>query len=335
MPPLSSRPSLRLATLSLAMLALAAAPALAARSLHPLTTAPGAEGSAIRFSFTGRLGGSGMLVQSTPTMVLLRSVAADSPAALADLPDPKRYRVRLAAIDGQAVENVALPDLLAAFAPEHDEVRVTMGRKTDGEYSETLVGPFLLPLSAAKINRQRAEWLAARKRFAEARDVLGAGLALDEIGQRALLEAHDLAAAGDHRTALSLTAGIPAGDPLHADAMRLRARVQEARSAELVSRADIMASQGDYTGGLDVLRSVASEGSWGVLRRLREHDWGRAVRAREAYRRDAGAIRAAKAKEAADAQAEANAAARRRADAAEAAREERRKRLAGRRRIKL
>lgn len=317
------------------LLVLTAAPAVAAPSLQPLTSAPGSAGLAILFVYTGRLGGTGLMVQSTPTMVLVRGIAEDSPASLADMPSPNRYRVRLAAIDGKAVEDVALPELLEAFSASRDEVRVTVGRKTEGDYTETLVGPFVLPLSPAKINRQRAEWLAGRRRFAEAREVLGAAPAPEELTQRALLEAHDAAAAGDHHTALALTTGIPVGDPLHADAMRLRARVQEARSAELVSRADLTASQGDYQGALDVLRSVSSEGSWGVLRRLREFDWRRAMKSREAYRRDAGQRRAAKAAEAAQDRAEAQSAARRRAEAAEAAREERRKRNAGRRRIKL
>ena len=68
---------------------------------EPLSTSPGNAGLVIRFRFAGMLGATGLTVQTTPTMVLVRSVAPDSPAALADVPSPARYRVRLAAVNGR------------------------------------------------------------------------------------------------------------------------------------------------------------------------------------------------------------------------------------------
>ena len=330
-------------TLALTASLLLSTPALAAPEaglgLVPLTTAPGNMGVAIPFRFAGRLGETGLMVQSTPTMLLVRSVAKDSPAALADVPSPGRYRVRVAAVDGRAIEDLDLDQLLKAFASSRDEVKLTVGRKVDGEYAETLVGPFVLPLSRAKIAGQKADWLAARRRFDEAREVLG-NTAPTEIAERALLEAHDAAAGGDHRAALNLTAGIGPTDPLYPAAMRLRARVQEARSAEIVAQADLAAARGDFGQALQIIRSVTGEGSWGVLRRLRETDWRRAVVAKAAYRKDSKLIRAERARAAAakaQAQRAARAAAQRRAVAAAAAAraERRRKRLAGRRRMKL
>ncbi len=296
-------------------------------------------GLAIRFRYTGKLGETGLMVQSTPSMVLVRSVATDSPAALADVPSPARYRVRVAAVDGKAIEDLDLNQLLQAFSADRDAVTLTVGRKVDGEYAETLVGPFVLPLSKPKIARQKADWLAARRRFDEAREVLGT-VAPAEIAERALLEAHDAAAGGDHRAALNLTAGIGPTDPLYPAAMRLRARVQEARAAEIVAQADLAAARGDYGQALQIVRSVTSEGSWGVLRRLREADWRRAEQAKTAFKKDSRIIRAEKAQAAAAAAASrraARAAAQRRAEAIAASEraERRRRRLAGRRRLKL
>ena len=88
-----------------------------------------------------------------PTMLLVTGIAAGSPAAIADLPSPERFRVRVAAINGEAIEDLSLAQVLQAFNPSKGSVTLTLARKTETQLAELLVGPYTLPLSSQAIAR--------------------------------------------------------------------------------------------------------------------------------------------------------------------------------------
>jgi hypothetical protein len=243
--------------LALALLAAIEAPAPAAPSQRPLTTEPGNFGAVMAHRYSGALGASGLVVATTPTMMLLTGVTAGSPAALLDLPSLERSRVRLAAVDGVAVEDLPLAALLSAF--EHSpSVRLTLARKGADDLVEDLIGPFELLLSKRAIARK-------------------ADVALECT----LLDARDAAAAGDFEHASEVAAAIPTNNSLRRTAQQVQAGAFEARQREILERADLLASQGNFPAALRMLESIISAGAWGELRRLRERDWQRAVLMRQ------------------------------------------------------
>lgn len=316
-------------------LVIAPMPVLAADEI-PLPIAPGDAGLVMRFAMQGELGESGLLVASSPTMLLLEGIRPDSPASLADIPNPKYARVRIAAVEGKAVETLTEAQLRGAFFPKNPHVRVTFARKFERALNETLVGPVTLPLTSAARHVQLAMWLSAHGKHAEAYAAMPAGSPEgNQLSERTLLDAHLAAAAGDYAAAQALVTLIPPNDSLAPDAARLRTFIYERRSADLLSQADRAAAAGDFKLAFTALASVPNTGSFGVLRRLREADWRRAIAALPAVRREAQLAREARAErmrqEAATRQNEAA----RKAQEAEAKREEERRRNAGRPRIKL
>jgi hypothetical protein len=77
--------------------------------MRPLYVDAGNHGAVIPFNFEGQLGVSGLDVDSSATMLIIRGIKAGSPAAKADLPSPVNYRVRIAAVAGTPVEEMPGP----------------------------------------------------------------------------------------------------------------------------------------------------------------------------------------------------------------------------------
>jgi hypothetical protein len=264
---------------------LMATPALAVPVAEPLHAGPGNAGVAIGYHFAGRLGPSGLQVEAMPTMLLVTQIAAGSPAALLDLPSPERYRVRLAAINGQPVEELSLRQLQTLFNPDRDRVTLTLARKAPNDLAETFVGPYDMPLSSTAIAALQSRWLTAQRRFTEAHTYL-ADRQSETVGlaDNMLLAARDLAAGGDYAQALTLLSRVDAKSPLHAEAQRLRARWQLAHLNAQLGKADALAAQGHFASALTVLGRVRGDAGWQRIKDGREAQWKGALAQREAYK---------------------------------------------------
>lgn len=270
----------------LAVLTAVAGEALAVPVSEPLYLNPGDHGLVITYQYRGGLGNTGISVEAMPTMLQIKGVAPGSPAALADLPSPDRYRVRLAAVNGQAVVDMSLQQLLQAFNPRQGEVRVTVARKGPQDLVEELKGPYTLPLSTQAIAHRQADWLLAQRRYAEARAYLeDRQVDTAVLADRLLMAAYDAAAGGDHTLAMTLTAGIARSNPLYERAQALRKSSYEARQNDLLAEADQLAAQGHFPAALGLIKAMSNEGSWGQLRRTREADWRKAIAAKQAHKR--------------------------------------------------
>jgi hypothetical protein len=253
---------------------------LATPGPRPLYTDPGNHGVVIPYAMQGTLGVSGISVQALPTMILVTGIAPGSPAALADLPSPTKYRVRIAAIDGVLVEDLPESALKASFGSDREDVALTLGRKGPDDVEELLVGPFRVPLSGRAINHAQAQRIARQERYGEASAFAEPG----ELAERMLLAAKDDAAAADPDHANDVASIVTGATGVRARAQRLRQEVAEDRQQELLDRADFLADQGYFPAALKVLEGVQATGAFGELRRVREVDWKRALEAREAIK---------------------------------------------------
>ena len=263
----------------------AQAPALAVPISEPLQSGPGNAGVAVGYAFSGRLGNTGLTLEAMPTMLMVKAIAPGSPAALLDLPSPERYRVRLAAINGRAVEELALRELQALFNPRQEKVVLTLARKGPSDLAETFVGPYELPLSTAGIAALQSRWLAAQRRFTEAHSFLSDRQSdADALAGKMLMAARDLAAAGDHAQALALVSKIDADHALYPEVQRLQARWRIAHLNSQLGRADALASQGQFTAALGVLSRLAGDEGWTKIKEGRETQWKSALTQREAYK---------------------------------------------------
>lgn len=264
---------------------LAAGPAPAAPVSEPLSAGTGNAGVAIAYDFAGRLGTTGLEIEAMPTMLLIKAIAAGSPAALLDLPSPERYRVRLAAINGRPVEELTLRELQALFNPKQEKVTLTLARKAPSDLAEALVGPYELPLSNAGIASLQSRWLAAQRRFTEAHSYLAdRQTKTDGLADNLLLAARDLAAAGDYPQALALVAKIDADSELFTEVLRLQARWRIANLNAQLGRADALAGQGQFSAALGVLSHLAGDESWSKIKESREVQWKSALTQRQAYK---------------------------------------------------
>lgn len=299
---------------------LAPIPALAEPAPSLLTTVPGSRGIAIPFQYLGPLGNTGLTVEATPTMLLVKALAPGSPAALADVPSPERFRVRVAAVNGRPIEEFGLRELQKLFNPSKGEVTLTLARKDEKDLAETLVGPYTIPLVSRSIAEQRALWMAGHQRFKEAQAIL-ANRQADPglLAEKALLAAHDNARGGEYAKAMALVSSIPQDHALYGESQRLYRRWRAAQADFALGQADALASQGQFTAALAALKGVPVEGVWQKLRSSREAEWKDALDARAERAR---LIRIEKAKKAAEEarrrEAERAAAAERRAAAARA-----------------
>jgi hypothetical protein len=262
------------------MIPLVLALAIAAADPRPLYTDPGNHGVVIPYRMQGTLGVSGITVQALPTMILVTGIAPGSPAELADLPSPAKYRVRIAAVDGVLVEDLPEPALMASFGSDREDVALTLGRKGPGDAEEMLVGPFRVPLSARAINHAQAQRIARQGHFGEAAAFAEPG----ELAERMLLTAHDAAAADDPDHSNDVASVVTGATSVRARAQMLRLEAAEERQRDLLDRADFLAEQGNYPAALKVLEGVQATGAFGELRRVREADWRRAIEARKAVK---------------------------------------------------
>jgi hypothetical protein len=261
-------------------LATAAVLMLATPGPRPLYTDPGNHGVVITYQLEGTLGVSGIQVRALPTMLLVTGIKPDSPGALADLPSPGRYRVRIAAIDGVLVEDLPVSALKASFESNREDVVLTLGRKGPNDPQEILVGPIHVPLSARAINHKRADLISAQGHFGDAVAFAEPG----ELAERSLLAAHQAAAAGDPDRSNALASVVTGATGVRARAQMLRLEAAEDRQQDLLDRADFLAEQGNYPAALKLLEGVSKAGAFGDLRRVRETDWRRALAAREAIK---------------------------------------------------
>jgi hypothetical protein len=312
--------------------ALAPLPALADEAPELPITAPGSTGLTIRYQYLGTLGNTGLTVEAMPTMLMVKSLAPGSPAALADVPSPERFRVRVAAVNERPVESYTLRELQQLFNPTRGEVTLTMARKGEKDLAETLVGPFTLPLVSRSIAEQRAVWMAGHQRFKEAQALLenrqaDPGL----LAEKSILAAQDAARGGEYAKAMALASSVPSDHELAAEAQRLTRLWRVAQADVVLSHADFLASQGQFTAALAALKGVPVEGTWQKLRASREVSWKDALDARvERVRLEKMAKVKKAAEEAKRREAERQAAAERRAAAERAAAEYRAARRAAR-----
>jgi hypothetical protein len=293
---------------------LLAAPVLAVPVAEPLATGIGNAGVAINYGYTGKLGNTGLTVTAMPTMLMVTAIAPGSPAAMLDLPSPGTYRVRLAALNGQPVEDLSLRELQALFNPSHERVSITIAKKGPQDLTELLVGPFELPLSNAGIAALQSKWLTAQRRFTEAHDFLSdRDTDTTGLADNLLLAARDTAAGGDYAQALTIVSRIAPGTPLYDEAQRLRSRWQLADMNAQLTKADTLAGQGQFTAALAVLDHMGGDMGWQKIKELRVTQWKGALTHREAYKAYKKTQQARKAQESAEARQAAYAAYRREA----------------------
>lgn len=231
-----------------------------------LYTDAGNYGVVIPYRYVGPLGESGLRVEALPTMLLVTAVAPHSPAAKLDLPSPERDRLRLAAVDGVAVDDLPLTALLADFARDRDEVLLTFARKGADDLAEQLIGPYHLALSA--------------------RAIAGQARSADIQAAHVLLTAQEAGAAGDPVLEAELASRVPTTSPFRGNAVEVHAAAWQARQRELLAHADLLAAEGNFADALATLAGVAPGGTWTELVRLRETEWHKALAARQALRRE-------------------------------------------------
>lgn len=264
---------------------LLAAPVLAVPVAEPLSTGIGNAGVAIGYRYSGALGNSGLSVMATPTMLMVTAIAPGSPAAMLDLPSPAQYRVRLAALNGQPVEDLSLRELQALFNPSREKISITIAKKGPKDLTELLVGPFELPVSNPGIAALQSRWLTAQRRFTEAHDYLSDRQSdPDSLADNLLLAARDAAAGGDYQQALTLVTRIAPSTPLYEEAQRLKTRWQLAEMNAQLSKADTLAGQGQFTAALAVLDHMGGDVGWQKIKELRQTQWKGALSHREAYK---------------------------------------------------
>jgi tetratricopeptide (TPR) repeat protein len=173
----------------------------------------------------------------------------------------------------------------ALFNPSCGHVSVTFAKKGPKDLTETLVGPFEVPLSRAGIAALQSRWLTAQRRFTEAHDFLTDRQSdPDTLADNLLLAARDVAAGGDYQQALTLVARIAPSTPLYEEASRLRTRWQLAHMNAQLNRADALAAQGEFTAALAVLGRLNGDESWKKIKDGRETQWKGALEQREAYK---------------------------------------------------
>lgn len=276
----------RLILAATVLVPLAAAPVWAVPVAEPLTTGIGNAGVAIGYRYSGALGNSGLSVMATPTMLMVTGIAPGSPAAMLDLPSPQQYRVRLAALNGQPVEDLSLRELQALFNPSCDKVSITIAKKGPKDLTELLVGPFELPVSNTGIAALQSRWLTAQRRFTEAHDYLSDRQSdPDSLDDNLLLAARDAAAGGDYQQALTLVTRIAPSTSLYEEAQRLKTRWQLAEMNAQLTKADTLAGQGEFSKALAVLDHMGGDVGWQKIKELRQTQWKGALSHREAYKK--------------------------------------------------
>jgi hypothetical protein len=270
--------------MTLAIAPALAGPALAVPVSEPLSVGIGNNGVAIGYGYEGALGASGLMIEAMPTMLMVTSVAPGSPAALLDMPSPERYRVRLAALNGRAVEDLELRELQAMFNPARETVVVTLAKKGPHDLVESFEGPFELPLASAGIAALQSRWLAAQRRFTEAQDYLADRQRdADQLADNMMLAARDVAAGGDYAQALALVGRIKPGNPLYEEARKLKSRWRLSENNAQLSRADAYAGQGDFYQAIATLNGLTGDAAWLKIKSEREASWKDALAQREAY----------------------------------------------------
>lgn len=245
----------------------------------------GAAGAVLPYGLTGQLGASGLVVEATPTMLLVKAVAPGSPAALADVPAPGGERLRLAAVNGRPVEAYGREALLRCFTASAGQVDLTFARKEEGAPAERLAGPYTLRLTPDAVRDREAAWLLDQGRYDELLQRLKVRPASAALSGKLLLAAEHLARTGDHGRALALASRVPVGHTAHAEARRLYARVRLTYANEVLGRADALAAGGQYPAALAAIRGLPDEPAWRKLRQARESTWREAMAEQERYRK--------------------------------------------------
>lgn len=229
-------------------------------------------GEALPHTHQGNLGPSGLKVSCSPSMIQVVAVEPGSPAALADVPNPVRLgRVRLVAVNGLPVEGLGRLVLLAAFHPSRGKVLLTFARPALGEPGESLVGPYELPLSVRGMAEQRAEWLAAQQRFAEAvGHLMERNVDASTVAEALLLGAQDAAAAEDWPRALNLAAAVPPSHPLHPQALGLKAMALDRVQRMLLRQSQLLGEGGQHLEALRLLEGLSTQAPYAGWRREAE-----------------------------------------------------------------
>ncbi|MFP5502761.1 MAG: hypothetical protein ACLGIN_09740 [Candidatus Sericytochromatia bacterium] len=266
----------------LPMILLFASPAVAS----PEVLMPaGSAGAVLPYGLSGQLGASGLVVEATPTMLLVKAVAPGSPAALARVPLPGVERLRLAAVNGRPVEAYAREALLRCFTAGSGQVELTFARKEEGAPAERLAGPYTVRLAPGADLDREAAWLLDQGRYDELLQRLKARPASASLGGKLLLAAEHLARTGDHGRAMALASRVPAGHPAHAEARQLSVRIRLAYANEVLGRADALAGGGQYPAALAAIRGLPDEPAWRKLRQEREATWREAMAEQARYRK--------------------------------------------------
>lgn len=240
------------------------------------------------YSFQGSLGNTGLKVATTAAMLQLVAVDPGSPAALADVPNPTRLgRVRLVAVNGLPVDGLGRLVMLAAFHPSRGSVRLTFARPTVGEPGETFVGPYELPLTVQGMAEQRADWLAAQQRFAEAvGHLMERNSDASALAGRLLLAAQDAASAEDWPRALNLAAAVPPSHPLHPRAQALKNTANDRVQRLYLAQAEALSKRGQHAEAMNLLQNVSQQAPYGNWRHEAEaryqQAWGEAQARRRA-----------------------------------------------------
>lgn len=220
---------------------------------------PLGNGEVLPHTHQGNLGSSGLKVSCSPAMIQVLAIDPGSPAALADVPNPARVgRVRLVAVNGLPVEAMGRLVLLAAFHPSRGKVQLTFARPAQGEPGESLVGPYELPLSVRGMAEQRADWLAAQQRFAEAvGHLLERNVDASTVAEALLLGAQDAAAAEDWPRALNLASAVPPSHPLHAQALGLKNLANDRVQRLVLRQAQHLTEAGQHQEALRMLEGLS------------------------------------------------------------------------------